>query len=98
MWCAVPEEAIFYHLTRRHAIVTALADTADEKRYRLNLDGLSDRVTCRALTLDADVAAAWCRYPRVRVNNQPMSASVVRPGVLRVTVEVEDGMELTYSA
>ena len=98
MWCAVPEEAIFYHLTRRHTTVTTLADTDDEKRYRLNLDGLSDRVTCRALTLDADVPAAWCRNPRVRVNNQPMSASLVRPGVLRVTVDVEDAMELSYSA
>ena len=75
-----------------------MANTADEKRYRLNLNGLSDRVTCRALTLDADVPAAWCRYPRVRVNDQPMPASLVGPGVLRITVDATDGMELTYSA
>ncbi len=98
VWCAVPEEAIFYHLTRRHTRVTDLADTADEKRYRLNVDGLSDRVTCRALTLDADVPAAWCRYPRVRVNSQPVPATLVRPCVLRITVDAEDGMELSYSA
>ncbi|MDA0745182.1 MAG: polysaccharide deacetylase family protein, partial [bacterium] len=98
VWCAVPEEVTFYHLTRRHTEIETLSETASEKRYRLKLTGLSNRVTCRALTLDAEVPAAWCRYPVVHVNNQPRPATLVRPGVLRITVDVEDGIEIVYSA
>ncbi len=98
VWCAVPEEAIFYHLTRRHTRIETLADTPEENRYRLTLNGLSDRVTCRVLTMDAEVPAPWCRNPVVRVNGEPRPAALLRPGVLRVTVDVEDGMELAFSA
>jgi hypothetical protein len=98
VWCAVPEEVVFYHLTRRHTRIETLTDTPQEKRYRLRLNGLSERVTCRTLTLEADVPAAWCREPKVRVNGTPRPASLVRPKTLRVTVDVADGMEITFRA
>ena len=98
VWCAVPEEVIFYHLTRRHARIETEADTPQEKRYRLRLDGLSERVTCRTLTLDADVPAAWRREPKVWVNGTPRPASLARPKALRVTVDVADGMEIAFHA
>ena len=98
VWCAVPEEAIFYHLTRRHTRIETLTDTPEEKRYRLRMEGLSQGVACRTLTLDAEVPAAWCRLPRVCVDGEPRPASLVRPGVLRVTVDVADRMELKFCA
>ena len=96
VWCAVPEEAVHYHLTRRHTTVETITDSAEEKRYRLTLDGLSDAVTCRALTLDAEVPAPWCRSPQVWVNSDPRPAALVRPGVLRVTVDIHNGLELAF--
>ena len=98
VWCAVPEEALFYHLCRRHVRIETVADTAEEKRYRLRFNGLSERVTCRTLTFEADVPAAWCRRPMVRVNGDARPASVARPKALRVTVDVKDGMELAFNA
>ncbi|MBI4551373.1 MAG: hypothetical protein HY710_03845, partial [Candidatus Latescibacteria bacterium] len=96
VWCAVPEEVMDYHLTRRQTRIETLAETPEERRYRLRLDGLSDRVTCRTLTVDAEVPAAWCRSPAVWVDGQPRPASLVRPRTLRVTVDVVDGMELVF--
>ena len=97
VWCAVPEEALFYHLTRRHTQIETLADTPEEKRYRLTLNGLSDRVTCRTLTLDTEVPASWCRNPVVSVNGKSRPATLLRPGILRVTADIENGMELGFS-
>jgi hypothetical protein len=98
VWCAVPEEALHYHLARRHARIETAADTPREKRYRLRFDGLSPAVTCRALTVDADVPPAWCRRPRVWVDGQPRPALLVGPGRLRATVDAADGVELAYRA
>ena len=98
VWCPVPEEAVHYHLTHRHTTAETIADTADEKRYRLTLSGLPEAVTCRALTLDSEVPAPWCRNPRVWVNGEPRPAPLVRPGVLRITVDIHDGLELAYRA
>ncbi len=97
VWCAVPEEALFYHLTRRHTQIETLADTPEEKRYRLTLNGLSDRVTCRTLTLDTEIPAPWCRNPVVSVNGKSRPATLLKPGILRVTVDIENGMELGFS-
>ncbi len=96
VWCAVPEEVMFYHLTRRHTRIETIADTPQEKRYRLRFDGLSERVACRTLTLDADVPAAWCREPKVWVNGDAQPASLVWPRSLRATVDVADGMEIAF--
>jgi len=96
VWCAVPEEVLFYHLCRRHMRIETLVDAAEEQRYRLRFEGLSDRVSRRALTFEAEVPAAWCRFPRIWINGVPQSAELVRPRTLRVTVEVEDGMELGF--
>jgi peptidoglycan/xylan/chitin deacetylase (PgdA/CDA1 family) len=98
VWCAAPEEVLFYHLTRRHTRIETVADTPEKKRYRLRFDDLSERVMCRALTLDAEVPAAWCREPKVWVDGKPLPASLARPRRLRVTVDVTDGMEIAFRA
>jgi len=98
VWCAVPEEVLFYHLCRRHVRIETLEDATKEQRYRLHFEGLSDRVSRRELTFEAEVPAAWCRFPQVWVNGAPRPATLVRPRILRVTVEVEDGMELAFRA
>ncbi|MDE2729705.1 MAG: polysaccharide deacetylase family protein, partial [Gemmatimonadota bacterium] len=102
VWCAVPEEALSYHLMRRHArIEVAGIDDAgnggtdnrhtDSKRFRIGLPELPDQVPYRSLTMEADVPSAWCRDPRVVVDGVQQSAEVVRPGVLRFTTPVHDG-------
>ena len=96
VWCAVPEEVVFYHLCRRHLRVETLAESAEERRYRLGFEGLSDRVEDRALTLEGTVPAPWCRSPRVWVDGEARPAELVTPGVLRVTVEVREGTELAF--
>ena len=96
VWCAVPEEVISYHLCRRHAVVETVAATAREQRYRIRYEALPARVERRELTFEVEVPAAWCNAPRVWVNGVPQSASVVRPRLLRTTVEVEDRTELLF--
>ena len=94
VWCAVPEEVLFYHLTRRHTRVEIVSETSAEQRYRLCVEGLSDRVTCRALTLDIEVPAAWCRAPHVAINGVSRPAEVITPGNLRITIDIESPTEL----
>lgn len=96
VWCAVPEEVVFYHLCRRHLRVETLADSGEEKRYRLTFDGLSERVERRELTFEAEVPPAWCRYPQVWVDGQPRPAELVRPRILRTTVALAEGVELRF--
>ena len=96
VWCAVPEEVISYHLCRRHTVVETMAETAREQRYRIHYEALPARVERRELTFEVEVPAAWCNFPRVWVNEVPQSASVVRPRLLRTTVEAEDGTELLF--
>ena len=71
---------------------------AQQHRYRLSLPGLPPQVTCRVLTLEAEVPAAWCRTPLAWVNGKPLPAELSRPRHLRLTVEVTDGMELLFQA
>ncbi|MFA6111911.1 MAG: polysaccharide deacetylase family protein [Candidatus Latescibacterota bacterium] len=96
VWCAVPEEVLFYHLCRRHLRVEVIVDTAEEQRYRLRFEGLSPRVASRDLTLEAVVPAAWCRCPVVWVDGVSRPAEVVGPGLLRLTVTVAEGTELAF--
>lgn len=96
VWVAVPEEVIGYHLTRRYTRIETIADTALEGRYRLHLDHLPDTIPHRTLTFEAIVPAAWCRNPHVRINGLVVSATLIRPQTLRVTLDVSDGMELVF--
>jgi hypothetical protein len=96
VWCAVPEEALSYHLTRTHTQIEIMEETRLEYRYRLRLDGLPVSVPYPALTLDCLVPAAWCLNPHITVDERRISASVVRPMTLRVTVDVHHGMELVF--
>jgi len=48
------------------------------------------------LSLEIEVPAAWCRYPRVWVDGAVRPEKLVRPRTLRVHVEV-DGVELAFS-
>ena len=94
VWCAVPEEALSYHLMRRHARVETVAMSDDEHHYRIHLDGLPDTVPYRTLTLDAPAPAAWCRHPHIRVDGHTYPAALVRPGILRITVGIKDGSDI----
>ena len=102
VWCAVPEEALSYHLMRRHARIEmvdddgtmggeAVGDEAKAQRYRIGLPGLPNLLPYRSLTLEASVPAALCRDPRVVVDGQELVGEVVRPGLIRVTTVVRDG-------
>lgn len=100
VWCAVPEEALSYHLMRRHARIEKVdredPEDADPnaQRYRIALPELPGQVPYRSLSLEVNVPAAWCRDPRVTVDGQELAAEVVRPGVLRFTAPVKDGTEI----
>lgn len=98
VWCALPEEALSYHLMRRHTRIETPAHTESEHRYRLTLDKLPDAVPYRTLTLEIDVPAAWCRDPRILINGHRVSATLLRPKTLMVTLNVEDGTELQIGA
>lgn len=96
VWCANPDEVIDYHTTRRHTRIESVSATEREHRYRLRFDGLPPQVTCRALTLEAEVPAAWCQKPAVWINDRPIAAQLGLPRRLRFTVDVTDGMELVF--
>ncbi|MCC6730998.1 MAG: polysaccharide deacetylase family protein [Chthonomonadales bacterium] len=98
VWCANPDEVIDYHRTRRHTRVETVRETGDERAYRLRFDGLPEQVACRALTIEVDAPAAWCRDPVLRVDRQEIKAELVRPGRLRATVEARDGLEVAALA
>lgn len=86
----------FLPLCRRHLRVEPGADTADERSYRLDVEGLPAAVTHTDLSLEIEVPSAWCRYPRVWVDGAVRPEKLVRPRTLRVHVEV-DGVELAFS-
>jgi len=90
VWCAVPEEALSYHLMRKNARIEKAGGEGDSKCYRIGLPDLPDQVPYRSLTLEAGVPPAWCRDPRVVVDGVEQSAEIVRPGVLRFTTQVRD--------
>ena len=96
VWCAVPEEVICYHLCRRHAVLETVAETEREQNYRIGCEGLPARVRRRDLTFEAEVPAAWCSFPQLLVDGVPHPVSVVRPRLLRTTVEVNDSTELKF--
>ena len=106
VWCAVPEEALSYHLMRQHARIETVGgdevggepqgglkreDPEVAQCFRIDLSGLPEEVPYRSLTLEAGVPAAWCRDPRVVVDGMDLLPEVVRPGVLRFTTPVRDG-------
>jgi len=96
VWCANPDEVIFYHTTRRHTRVETLRETPTERAYRLTFDGLPPQTACRALTLEADVPPAWCQNPHVWVDGARRPAEMAGPRRLRFTLEVTDGMEVAF--
>jgi peptidoglycan/xylan/chitin deacetylase (PgdA/CDA1 family) len=96
VWCAVPEEVVFYHACRRQVHIETLIDNEVEQRYRLGLPGLNDGVKCRELSFEVDVPAAWCRFPQVWVNGQVRPVELLRPRVLRLTVAIEGDTELRF--
>ena len=94
VWCANPDEVIDYHLTRRHTRIETVRETEEERRYQLTLEGLPAGVGSRALTLEVEVPAAWCRNPTVRIDGAARPAELLRPRRLRFTVESADGTEI----
>jgi len=96
VWCANPDEVIYYHTTRRHTRIETVREDEQEYVYRLRFDNLPPQVVVRELTLDAEVPARWCQRPRAWVNGTPILAELVRPRTLRINVEVSDGMEVTF--
>ena len=96
VWCATPEEVISYHWCRRLLGYETIIETEEEHRYRLYVGSdLPKRITRKELTLDIDVPTGWCRNPRMWIDGKPQSASLVKPGVLRATIDIGNGIELS---
>jgi len=96
VWCANPDEVIYYHTTRRHTRIEPVRQTEEEQVYRLAFENLPEQVISRALTLEAQVPAAWCQNPVVWVNGQAARPELARPRHLRLTLDVSDGTELKF--
>ena len=96
VWCALPEEVMYYHWCRSHAVVETKITGDDEESFRITLGPMPERVACRELTFEADVPAASCRFPRVFVNGELRPATLVRPRVLRATVDIGDGVDVSF--
>lgn len=96
VWCADPDEVVYYHVTRRHTRVEPLQEGAGERSYRLRCEGIPRQVPHRELTLEAELPAAWCRYPRAWLDGRPLAVELVRPCRVRFTCAVHDGMEISF--
>jgi peptidoglycan/xylan/chitin deacetylase (PgdA/CDA1 family) len=96
VWCANPDEVIYYHVTRRHTRITTARETPDACVYRLNLESLPPQTACRTLTLEAEIPAAWCQNPVVWIDGHPFHAERVRPRTLRFSLTAADGMEIAF--
>ncbi|MDP6112170.1 MAG: polysaccharide deacetylase family protein [Planctomycetota bacterium] len=96
VWCALPEEVVFYHLCRRHVRIEEAGGSGEVLSYRLRFEDLNERVTQRELTFDAEVPAPWCQSPKVWIDGSAQSATLIRPRLLRFTVEIEDGMQVEF--
>ncbi len=98
VWCANPDEVIYYHNTmRRHTRISTIHETNEEYLYRLNFDQLPSQTGCRTLTLEATLPAAWCQNPAARTGGQPVHAELVRPNTVRLSLTATDGMEISFS-
>jgi peptidoglycan/xylan/chitin deacetylase (PgdA/CDA1 family) len=93
VWCAVPEEALSYHLMRRHARI----EDRGVGQYCVHLDTLPAAVPYRDLTLELAVSPAQCRQPRIRIDGRDHPATVVRPGVLQLTAAMGTVTEIGTS-
>jgi len=98
VWCANPDEVIYYHTARRHTCIERVRETRQERVYRLAVAGLPRQVVCRTLTLEADIPAAWCQNPVVLVNGVPILPEVLRPRRIRFSVDISDGLEIVFRA
>ncbi|HZP80241.1 MAG TPA: polysaccharide deacetylase family protein [Chthonomonadaceae bacterium] len=96
VWCANPDEVIYYHTTRRHTRIETVRENDQEQVYRLKFENLPEQVVCRALTLEAEVPAAWCQNPVAWADGRPVKPELARPRHLRFTLDVTDGMELKF--
>jgi hypothetical protein len=96
VWCALPEEVMYYHWCRAHAAIETTTNGDGPDSYRVTLAPMPERVACRELTFEVDVSPSACQSPRVWVNGQPRMATLVRPRVLRATVDVGDGVDLRF--
>ena len=94
VWCAVPEEVVFYHLCRRHAEIDAVEASATQQRYRVTFVNLPERVTRKELTFEVDVPTDWCNYPQAWVDGTAVPAQVVHPRRLRFTAELGNSSEI----
>src|SRR5207244_732590 len=72
VWCANPDEVIFYHTTRRHTRIEPVRIIGEEQVYRIDAAGVPNLVVCRTLTLEAEVPATWCQNPVVLVDGSPI--------------------------
>lgn len=96
VWCANPDEVIYYHALRRHARIETVRSDERVHLYRLHFENLPAAIACRTLTLEAVVPAAWCQNPLVRVGTGTQTAELVRPRTLRLTVETTNGLEVAF--
>jgi hypothetical protein len=96
VWCANPDEVIYYHTLRRQSCIEDVVRSEDEHKYRLLLSDDVKDLPQKALTFEADVPAAWCQMPSVWVNDRLVSAEVIRPRVLGFTLQVQDKMEFKF--
>jgi hypothetical protein len=97
VWVATVEEVVDYILCRQRLSVEPLP-AQDAAVFGLRLEDLPAPVRHRELTLDITVPAALQRSPRVVVNGHACPALLVRPGLLRATVELAQPVTLKVEA
>jgi peptidoglycan/xylan/chitin deacetylase (PgdA/CDA1 family) len=90
VWCANPDEVIYYHRTRRAARIVDVSET----EWRVDLEELPDGVHCTTLTFDAQVPVRYCQNPIVQIGTDLVEAQLVRPGVVRFSADVRDGLTI----
>lgn len=92
VWCANPDEVIYYHRTRRATAITPTGPDA----YRVALVDLPAGVACTTLTFEATVPAALCQDPTVWIDGVPQKAQLAGPKTVRFSADVRDGLEVSF--
>lgn len=94
VWLATVEEIVDYILCRRQVRIETAPGQDSRQSFRLSLQDVPEPVACHDVTFDVHVPPSLCRCPYVVVNGQTAPALLSAPGVLRVTLDLSQPVEL----